>query len=128
MSEDMGTRTLVEFSHTPGRSRNGQTSLEGNLVTDIWQSCNPTAPPPGPSPYDLSGNCFTIVDIFEMLFSLRLAFCEICLVFILHCIPFCGIDFLAETESGDSAFPVSDFFAATASPVYTRTTTTYTGA
>jgi hypothetical protein len=40
----------------------------------------------------------------------------------------CGVDFLAETESGDAAFPVSDFFAATASPVHTRTTTTYTRA
>lgn len=64
-----------------------------------------------------------------MLFSLRLEICcEVCLVFILHCVPFCGIDFLAETESGDAAFPVSDFFAATASPVHTRATTTYTRA
>lgn len=64
----------------------------------------------------------------KCLFSLRLAICEICLVFILHCVPFCGIDLLAETESGDAAFPVSDFSAAAASPVHTGATTTHTGA
>lgn len=59
---------------------------------------------------------------------LRLAVCEMCLVFLLHRVPSCGIDLLAETEPGAAAFPIPDFFAATASPVHTRTTTTYTRA
>lgn len=60
-----------------------------------------------------------------MFFPLWWIVCELCLVFILHCVPFWGLDFLAETESGDTAFPVSDFFATTASPVYARTTAAY---
>lgn len=50
------------------------------------------------------------------------------LVFILYCVPFCCVDFPAEAKSGDTALSVSDFFAATASPVYPGTPATYPGA